>query len=284
MGSLDGFRQGLRRQLTEKLKTPSGNQKFLEVPSPKNSRSIKEKYDIGFSLKQRNSPIRVETSFGGRSTPSVSNKASQKHFDIVRDVHRKIEERSPPRKNVNKDLTLLASFDKKFTNGSSQNTFISPNYRSSLTKSTKSPLRDYLSTLESSKTPDYRRSQVFKSAYFDEKPSNRTPKDIKQNLIKILDHTPKRAATDSAAKLDSDRPHSALSQAFNQLRSSRVQLGNSSPERREGTESLKSLSNFVSDSFKNRERVEKTKKSSLFNGSADIKLDDDTIRGIFSFY
>jgi len=93
-----------------------------------------------------------------------------------------------------------------------------------------------------------------------------------------LDHTPKRAATDSAAKLDSDRPHSALSQAFNQLRSSRVQLGNSSPERREGTESLKSLSNFVSDSFKNRERVEKTKKSSLFNGSADIKLDDDTIR------
>ena len=144
MGSLDGFRQGLRKQLTDKLKTPSGNQKFLEVPSPKNTRSIKEKYDIGFSLKQRNSPIRVETSFGGRSTPSVSNQASQKRFDIVRDVHRKIEERSPPRRNAqrDKDLTLLASFDKKFTSGTGQNTFISPSYRSSLTKSTKSPLRD----------------------------------------------------------------------------------------------------------------------------------------------
>jgi len=147
MGSLDGFRQGLRRQLTEKLnKTPSSAtnaSKFLEVPSPKNSRALKEKYDIGFSLKQRNSPIRVETSYG-RSTPSASGKSSQKHFDIVKDLNRKIEERSPPRKNVSrdKDLTLLASFDKKFTGGSSQNTFISPNYRSSLTKSTKSPLRD----------------------------------------------------------------------------------------------------------------------------------------------
>lgn len=143
MGSLDGFRQGLRRQLTEKLnKTPSSatnNSKFLEVPSPKNTK----KFDIGFSLKQRNSPIRVETSYG-RSTPSASNKSSQKHFDLMKDLNRKIEERSPPRKNASrdKDLTLLASFDKKFTGGSSQNTFISPNYRSSLTKSTKSPLRD----------------------------------------------------------------------------------------------------------------------------------------------
>jgi len=82
--------------------------------------------------------------------------------------------------------------------------------------------------------------------------------------------------------LDSDRPHSALSQAFNQLRSSRIQLGNTSPERRgEGTESLKSLSSFVAESFKNKEKGAQKKSSSLFNGSADIKLDEDTIKGIW---
>jgi hypothetical protein len=97
------------------------------------------------------------------------------------------------------------------------------------------------------------------------------------------DNTPKRYATESASKLDSDRPHSALSQAWNQLRSSRVQLGTHSPERKEGTESLKSLSHFVSESFKNRERervVEKhvAKKPSLFNGHTEIKFDEENIR------
>ncbi len=87
--------------------------------------------------------------------------------------------------------------------------------------------------------------------------------------------------TESASKLDSDRPHSALSQAFNQLRSSRIQLGGGStfsPERKEGTESLKSLSHFVSESFKNREKErEVTKKSGLFNGhTTEIRLDDET--------
>jgi len=73
-----------------------------------------------------------------------------------------------------------------------------------------------------------------------------------------------------------------LSQAFNQLRSSRIQLGGAthSPERKEGTESLKSLSHFVSESFKNRER-EVTKKSGLFNGhTTEIRLDDESTGGL----
>lgn len=139
MGSLEGFRQGLRKQLTEKLKSPTSTNKFVEIPSPKNNRGIKDRNAIGFDVKPRGSPIRIEPNFPTRVTPSLSSQPSMKSFDILKDLNRKIQERSPPKKNASRDLTLLTSFEKKFN---IQNTHLSPVYRSSFRKKSRSPLKE----------------------------------------------------------------------------------------------------------------------------------------------
>jgi len=138
MGSLEGFRQGLRKQLTEKLKSPTPSNKFVGVPSPKNNRSIRDRSDLGLDIKARGSPIRIESSYTTKAISSLSTKALKK-FDVIKDINKKIEERSPPRRSPPKDLTLLTSFDKKFT---LQNPHISPGYRSSLNKKSRSPFKE----------------------------------------------------------------------------------------------------------------------------------------------
>jgi len=139
MGSLEGFRQGLRKQLTEKLKSPTSTTKFVGIPSPKNSRSIKDRSNIELNIKPRGSPIRIETSFPSRATPSLSSKTSMKNFDVIKDMNKKIQERSPPRRDASRDLTLLNSLEKKFN---LQNTHLSPNYRTSFTKKSRSPFKE----------------------------------------------------------------------------------------------------------------------------------------------
>jgi len=187
-------------------------------------------------------------------------------------LNRKIEDRSPPKRTASRDLTLLTSIEKKFSN---QNTQLSSAIRTSFKKQSRSPFKEYTSGLES-KTPDYKRSsQLLKSSgYFGEKSS----KEMKKSLIKILDTSPRRQR-DSPSKLDSDRPYSSLSQAFSHLRSSRIVLPTNSPDKREGankltSESLKTLSSFVSENFKSREKESTdkytTKKSNIFNGSTEI--------------
>lgn len=92
--------------------------------------------------------------------------------------------------------------------------------------------------------------------------------------------------------MDSDRPYSALSQGFSQLKSSRILL-NQSPEKREDggnkftSESLKTLSSFVSESFKNKEKETNdkftSKRSNLFNGFADNGLSLEGVKSTFFF-
>lgn len=93
-------------------------------------------------------------------------------------------------------------------------------------------------------------------------------------LFRDINPSPKRQR-DSPNKLDSDRPYSALSKGFSQLKSSRILLGHT-PEKRDdklSSESFKNLSNFVSESFKNKEkdRNEKfaSKRLSLFDVAAE---------------
>jgi len=235
-----------------------------------------------YGSNQRSSPNKSTLTQWGKTTSSLSTKSFDKKLDSSWGLIKKLEDRSSPRRTPSKDLTILSSLERKLT---SQNSLVSPGYRNSYSKRDKSPRKEY-STLESG-TFEYRKTpQASKSSFLDdrERSVNRTPNIMKESLIKILDGntTPKK---DSEGRRDLERSSRGLSQQINNLRSSRLTLQPQSPEKREeptamqlrySSDNLKTLSSFVTESFKNKERERdegkySTKKLSLYNGAVESK-------------
>lgn len=252
--SLDDFRQGLRRQLTEK--TSLNLSKPLDTSSPSKKQSLRERLETNIFSKQRNSPPKTELSAQNKTPGSKLGKASEKKLDFAWDLARKIDDRNSPRKTPSRDAALLAQLERK---NYSSNPLITSGIRNSYSKRDKSPIRESSLQIEA-KTPDYRKTpQGLRSSFIGEESLNRTPKERKESLIKILDNsnTPK-GAREYGSKLDSDRSLNGITQQLNQLRASRVALQQHSPERREeyastptrsSNTNIRTLSNFVSDSF-----------------------------------
>jgi len=255
--SLDDFRQGLRRQLTEKFTTSS--HKSIEIPSPSKQQSLKNRLETNLFSKQRNSPSKSDLSYQGRTASTNLTKPSEKKLDFAWELTRKIEDRSSPRKTPNRDAALLAQLERK--NYSSNSLLSSSAMRSSYVNRDKSPLKESTSTFTlDSKTPDYKKG--LRSSFIDEGALSRTPKAKKESLIKILDNNTPKGQRDLLGRGDNERSQSGLTQQLNQLRGSRVSLQQQSPDRREynstptraSSSNLKTLTNFVNESFsKSRE-------------------------------
>lgn len=257
--SLDDFRQGLRRQLTEKLST--GTHKPIDVvPSPPKKQSLKERFESNLFARQRTSPSKSDLSTQGISPNNRLSKPSEKKLDFAWDLTRKIEDRASPRKSHNRDAALLASLERK---NYSSNALLSSGIRNSYSKRDKSPLKESTISLEP-RTPNYTKTpQGLRSSFIDEGALSRTPQARKETLIKILDssNTPK-GERPLFSKGEADRPFNGITQQLSNLRASRAGL-QQSPERREysstptraSSSNLKTLTNFVNESFsKSRER------------------------------
>lgn len=145
MTSLDDFRQGLRRQLTDKLKTsPSevnSSNKFVGIPSPKRNQtaSIKDLFESTLGSKQRNSPLKAGITPSGRPSSALTTKPFERKHDFVRDLTKKLEERSSPHKRLpSQEIKLTTSIDKRVN---SPTALLSFGYRTSFDKREKSPLK-----------------------------------------------------------------------------------------------------------------------------------------------
>ena len=126
----------MRRQLTEKLKT-NNTSKPAENSSPsKRVQDIREVFESNLGNKRNRSPIKNNSLFDSRPIASLSK--SQMKFDFASELTRKIDERSPPKKNYSQDSIALSSLEGKV---SAKNNLMGSDFRSSLSIKERSPLK-----------------------------------------------------------------------------------------------------------------------------------------------
>jgi len=286
--SLEEFRQGLRQQLSEKLTVSSK----YSVASPSNQKAqpvgLKDRFATTLLTNQRDNHKKAEFSHPERGTSPISGpisaKPSEKKYDFVRELAKKFEDKSPKR-GQNKEVEQFSSFGTRSKTPTPAPAELSSSFVGSLGTRDKSPLRSYALTIET-KTPKGNRA-----SFLEEKFTSKTPQEKRENFVKILDRTPTskvQPQPQSSTGLTGDltKSHSGFIQNLNQLRGSRAALQTQSPERKQELvstpknhcASLKTLSGFVSESFKRKEKetersVDKmlTKKPSVSNGSSEIK-------------